>query len=107
MKNGYQPKDNGKPLYPPTTGSRAYSPKYDDPMTFQEAYKTIQNDIKILARKNGRDIPDLLFVVSAALEKQIPKKIVNGACTCCNCAVWVDGNYCDVCGQRLDWSDEQ
>ena len=48
------------------------------------------------------------FVINtaiAALEKQIPKKIVSGKCPCCNCEVWADGNYCDVCGQHLDWGE--
>lgn len=120
MKNGYQPKDDDKPLYPPTTGSRVYSPKYDEPMTFQEAYKIIQDDIKIYARKNGKDVPDLLFVASVAIEKQIPKKPIKNEygyfyCATCkgdeDCLMYDSNyedryNYCHNCGQRLDWSGE-
>ena len=60
-----------------------------------------------------------------ALEKQIPKKptpidykkymdVVNNAislkggfwCPNCKCVV-KSGTYCNLCGQRLDWSDEE
>lgn len=55
-----------------------------------------------------------------ALEKQIPKKVVKGGkqsykCPCCGeCAKTQTGDsfidyrldYCDGCGQKLDWSDE-
>ena len=46
-----------------------------------------------------------------ALEKQIPKKpktddrYVMYICPCCNDFVKVSHNYCQNCGQKLDWSD--
>lgn len=56
-----------------------------------------------------------------ALEKQIPKKVVKDGkqsykCPCCcGCAKTDTGDsfidyrldYCDGCGQKLDWSDEE
>lgn len=56
-----------------------------------------------------------------ALEKQIPKKVIlrhikkydgfdDGECPTCGNSVLRDGFsndvYCDECGQKLDWSDE-
>lgn len=59
-----------------------------------------------------------------ALERQTPKKVTHEAtlykrCTCPNCKNVVDEiekwrertvritpDYCDICGQRLDWSEE-
>lgn len=45
------------------------------------------------------------------LEKQIPKKVEKSACPSCNKIFLYrhgekrKGNYCDDCGQALDWSD--
>ena len=53
-----------------------------------------------------------------ALEKQVPKKVLNlmlnadgkptkvfkGICPYCQCIV--NNKYCSRCGQALDWSDE-
>lgn len=50
-----------------------------------------------------------------ALEKQIPKKPIHGAANikCPNCGATLlyyfhlfKIDYCDECGQRLDWSEE-
>ena len=46
-----------------------------------------------------------------ALEKQIPKKVTNSACPSCNRIFLFrhsekrKGDYCDNCGQALDWSE--
>ena len=54
-------------------------------------------------------------IVSKALKKQIPKKPVYGAANikCPNCGATLlyyfpsfEIDYCDECGQRLDWSEE-
>lgn len=49
-----------------------------------------------------------------AREKQIPKKPdftedkEFALCPCCNCEGLLDKQkYCDNCGQKLDWSDEE
>lgn len=60
-----------------------------------------------------------LTIAVEALEKQIPKKVILGydeqdSICCPNCKGelmsmdWYDHwkcNYCEVCGQALDWSD--
>ena len=53
-------------------------------------------------------------IVSKALKKQIPKKpIVSNDITCPNCSATLiyclhtsEIDYCNKCGQRLDWSKE-
>lgn len=49
-----------------------------------------------------------------AREKQIPKKPdftedkEFALCPCCNCEGLLDKQkYCDNCGQKIDWSDEE
>ena len=52
-----------------------------------------------------------------ALEKQIPKKPKNryktryiwdsAYCPICNCGITSRWVYCQCCGQKLDWSDEE
>lgn len=49
-----------------------------------------------------------------ALEKQIPKKPIFtedkqfALCPCCDMKGLIDKQkYCDYCGQKLDWSDEE
>ena len=48
-----------------------------------------------------------------ALEKQIPKKpktndnYIIYICPCCNNFIKLCKNYCEYCGQKLDWSDEE
>lgn len=68
---------------------------------------------------------EALTMAINALEKRIPKKptpidykkymdVVNNAislkggfwCPNCKCVV-KSGTYCNLCGQRLDWSDEE
>lgn len=60
---------------------------------------------------------EALKVGISALEKQVPKKVLNlmlnadgkttkvfkGICPCCQCIV--TNEYCSRCGQALDWSD--
>lgn len=58
---------------------------------------------------------ELNKIISKALKKQIPKKPVYGAANikCPNCGAILlyyfpsfKIDYCDECGQRLDWSEE-
>ena len=47
-----------------------------------------------------------------ALEKKIPKKVTKSVCPSCNRIFLFrhgekrKGDYCDNCGQALDWSDD-
>lgn len=76
-------------------------------------------------RPRGGIIPqkraEALDVAIQALEKQIPKKPIENDtnsfdCPCCKYDLKTDtGNpfgdyflsYCDNCGQKIDWSDEE
>lgn len=67
------------------------------------------------------DMEDALWTAVQALEKQIPKKVILGydeqdSVCCPNCKGelmsmdWYDHwkcNYCEVCGQALDWGNEE
>lgn len=71
--------------------------------------------------QNGEkiDMEDALWTAVQSLEKQIPKKVILGydeqdsiCCPNCKGALmsmdWYDHwkcNYCEFCGQALDWSD--
>lgn len=54
---------------------------------------------------------DCYKLIREALEKQIPKKVTKSACPSCNRIFLFrhsekrKGDYCDNCGQALDWSD--
>ena len=61
----------------------------------------------------GEHIKSIEIAIQA-LEKQIPKKSDFTAdkefalCPCCNGkGLYNKQKYCDNCGQRLDWSDEE
>lgn len=65
------------------------------------------------------DYEQALYDGAQALEKQIPKKVILGydeqdSVCCPNCKREIAGmdwydhwkcNYCEVCGQALDWSE--
>jgi hypothetical protein len=54
-----------------------------------------------------------LCLAIVALEKQMPKKVTKSVCPSCNRIFLFKhgetrkGNYCDNCGQALDWSDTE
>lgn len=89
-------------------------------MTEQEAIKHIKY-LKRLFTDTGNKINEntACDIAIAALEKQIPKKVIKktendngfkiGYCACPNCGKWVvkpiSRNGCNNCLQRLDWSD--
>ena len=73
--------------------------------------------------QNGEkiDMEDALWTAVQSLEKQIPKKVIlrydeQDSICCPNCKGalmsmdWYDHwkcNYCEFCGQALDWSEEE
>ena len=90
-------------------------------MTNQEAI----NDLKVILSEITECEESICYVTYIdaeplrlaikALEKQIPKKPVYGAANikCPNCGATLlyyfhsfKIDYCDECGQRLDWSEE-
>ena len=60
----------------------------------------------------NKDVSTAIDLAIAALEKQVPKK-VDGEddekiCTVCDEDILsYYANYCDNCGQKLDWSDSE
>ena len=94
-------------------------------MTIEKAIEQLEDLIKDRESFCHRDDFDEVFLQDiealkvgiSALEKQIPKKVVNfmlndgklikvfkGICPYCQCIV--TNEYCSRCGQALDWSDE-
>ncbi len=78
-------------------------------MNAQEALETIKYEVN--EEGHCGYIEDELRLAMTALEKQIPKKvkIENGyfECPYCQTDIEIDKGklYCEVCGQKLDWSD--
>ena len=75
-----------------------------DGMTPQEALKIL--DETVIGNL------ELKVVLSAALEKQIPKKVEeyltsSFCCPVCTAVLSRYSIYCSKCGQALDWSDSE
>ena len=81
-------------------------------MTAEEAIKTIQVAIAEVEWEYPLDYSVAFKTAIEALEKQIPKKVTKSACPSCNRIFLFrhsekrKGDYCDNCGQALDWSDD-
>lgn len=87
-------------------------------MTEQEAVgyvKTLLNRVplKLYTADGAKVYDEFSQVVTVALEKQIPKEPISRKtldnypyykCPCCNHVDVDEQNYCDNCGQKLDWS---
>ena len=70
------------------------------------------NEVEFSEKYQGvQEYAEMLIVCKEALEKQIPKKVTKSACPSCNRIFLFrhgekrKGDYCDNCGQALDWSD--
>ena len=70
------------------------------------------NDVEFSEKYQGiQKYTEMLIVCKEALEKQIPKKVTKSACPSCNRIFLFrhsekrKGDYCDNCGQALDWSE--
>ena len=80
-------------------------------MTAEEAIKTIQVAIAEVEWNYPLDYSIAFETATEALEKQIPKKVTKSACPSCNRIFLFrhgekrKGDYCDNCGQALDWSE--
>lgn len=77
-------------------------------------------ELKCYRAKSGTEYPEEIEMAIAALEKQIPKKVSNGAlialsfppymrgdCPVCGSRYLssADTNYCNACGQKLDFGE--
>ena len=82
-------------------------------MTESEAIELIEKDLKLHSKDLSSKYKNGLRMAIQALEKQIPKKpktddrYVMHICPWCNDFVKVSHNYCQNCGQKLDWGDEE
>lgn len=71
-----------------------------------------RNDLEKLLLRGEKPADKVVALACKALEKQIPKKVKteNGyfECPYCQTDIEIDKgkSYCVVCGQTLDWSDE-
>ena len=80
-------------------------------MTVKEAIKTIQVAIAEVEWEYPLDYSVAFETAIEALEKQIPKKVTKSVCPSCKRIFLFrhgekrKGDYCDNCGQALDWSD--
>ena len=80
-------------------------------MTAEEAIKTIQVAIAEVEWEYPLDYSIAFETAIEALEKQIPKKVTKSVCPSCKRIFLFrhgekrKGDYCDNCGQALDWSD--
>jgi hypothetical protein len=79
---------------------------YDDYIVSQIADTAKENGVSELVVLNKKTIID-------ALNKQMPKKPVDlaktelyGRCAVCGQIVHVGNRYCDQCGQKIDWGEE-
>ena len=91
-------------------------------MTYEEAIKNINALNALLGQKELYDaeFENALAIAIDALEKQVPKKPLhmhkNYYCPICKengWMLWDDAipndmdKYCGICGQAIDWSDDE
>ena len=93
-------------------------------MTESESIKICNTIVFATSFSNPQGIPlnttkdeltEAMRMSIQALEKQIPKKTKERdcigfdalVCPVCKGALYLYESYCDNCGQKLDWSDEE
>lgn len=85
-------------------------------MTENEAIKEVRFNMSEIGLndESAKRVSEAKSIAVDALEKQIPKKPdftedkEFALCPCCNGKGLLDKQkYCDNCGQKLDWSDEE
>lgn len=84
-------------------------------MTESESIKELQDNIDLPFGVTISDEASRIAIDS--IKKQIPKKpkdryktkyVWDSAyCPVCNCGITARWVYCQCCGQKLDWSDEE
>ena len=80
-------------------------------MTAEEAIKTIQVAIAEVEWEYPLDYSIAFETAIESLEKQVAKKVTKSACPSCHRIFLFrhsekrKGDYCDNCGQALDWSE--
>ena len=93
-------------------------------MTYEEAMKILHPNTTLTALAeveyyggfNGQEakikaVEEACLLACEALEKQIPKKPYweHGVWHCKSCGLYIfnDEYFCPVCGQAIDWSDDE
>ena len=82
-------------------------------MTNEEAIKNINALNTVCSQKDFYDaeFESALALAIEAIEKQIPKKPYweHGVWHCKSCGLYIfnDESFCPVCGQAIDWSDDE
>ena len=76
-------------------------------MTFEDVKRIRQNPTA-----EDCDNKELSKLIDIALEKQIPKKVIEYrlggfCCSDCKAIVYPTTIYCPHCGQALDWSEAE
>ena len=79
-------------------------------MTYEEAIK-ILTELKPIPVDGFKIIAEAYDLAIKALEKQTPKKPYweYGGCHCKSCGLDVlsDEYFCPLCGQAIDWEDDE
>lgn len=83
----------------------------------EQALRSEKMKLEYRKRNKPKEINILDYTVIEALQKQIPKKAViaekerfeDWECPNCKCLFlgYEHCNYCQKCGQKLDWGDEE
>ena len=80
-------------------------------MTYEEAIKHFKSLQKRYAKEHNGRMCEKVNLALEALEKQVPKKPYweYGGCHCKSCGLDVlsDEYFCPLCGQAIDWSDDE
>ena len=87
-------------------------------MTEQEAIKEVKRWTSILMSAGSKCVSDTAEaqdMAIKALEKQMAKKVIETEkfnvqyfqCSECGFELYIGQIFCDECGQKLDWSDEE
>ena len=82
-------------------------------MTPEEAIVVFDKMLKRYDWAEDNKSVQAIKVAKECIEKQIPKKVTKSVCPSCNRIFLFKhsekrkGDYCDNCGQALDWSDAE
>ena len=81
-------------------------------MTYEEAIENLKYLISDDCTDTQHDFVKEIKIAIEALEKQIPKKpyweTYDGwHCKSCGLNVFSDEYFCPVCGQEIDWGDDE
>lgn len=86
-------------------------------MTIEEAIEYFKERIEYCNRYKRKDLSDKYILAIEALEKQIAKKptlVIDKSqnpplyrCPCGIMSYYLEYEYCDECGQKLEWGEDK